>query len=57
MVREARRIRAGSALALDAEVADADQDQVLLKMSTLNEDGVMLAKNVSGGLNLNLTKA
>jgi len=42
---------AGSALAVDVEMGgdQAEAEQVLLKMSTLSEEGIMAAKHVSAG--------
>jgi hypothetical protein len=45
MVSEAIRISAGGAVALEGN-SSAARDQVLLTMSTLNEEGVMAVKQV-----------
>ncbi|KAF5830960.1 P-loop containing nucleoside triphosphate hydrolase protein [Dunaliella salina] len=53
MVAEAKQISAGSALPMDTEMAggqeESESEKVLLKMSTLHEEGIMQAKAVSGG--------
>ncbi|KAL6763518.1 P-loop containing nucleoside triphosphate hydrolase protein [Haematococcus lacustris] len=46
MVAEARRISAGTAMAVES-AAGSEEEQVLMAMSTLNEEGVMQAKQVA----------
>ncbi|KAJ9522851.1 hypothetical protein QJQ45_023631, partial [Haematococcus lacustris] len=46
MVAEARRISAGTSMAVES-AAGSEEEQVLMAMSTLNEEGVMQAKQVA----------